>query len=228
MALPEVSIPLIIGAGLIDGINPCAFAVLIFMMGYLTKVVKDKKMIIITGVCYIISVYASYMLIGLGLLSVVQLPSISSTVYLVAAFIAIITGVINVKDFFYYGQGITLRIPKSQKNRISEWVHKGSVPAAIVLGLFVSLFELPCTGSVYFVILALLSQSGTYLTAVNYLLLYNLMFVLPLIIMFTAIVLGYNHKKADKLKEEYKDWMKLMSGLLLIGLGIWMLLGIYG
>jgi len=227
MALPEISIPLVLGAGLIDGINPCAFTVLIFMMGYLTRVIKTKSRVFITGVCYITSVYASYLLIGLGLLSVVQLPSISSTIYLVAGFVAIITGVLNVKDFFYYGQGITLRIPKSQKGRIKDWVEKGTIPAVIVLGLFVSLFELPCTGSVYFVILALLAQSSTYATAFSYLVLYNLMFILPLIIVFIALLFGYSNKKAEELKDNYKDWMKLASGLLLIGLGIWMLLGVY-
>jgi len=227
MAIPDISIPLVLGAGLIDGINPCAFAVLIFLISYLTRVAKEKKRIILTGIIYVASVYVTYLLIGLSLLSVIQLPNISSTIYLVAGFIAIITGALNIKDFFYYGQGLTLRIPTSQKSRIKAWVTKGSIPSAIVLGIMVSLFELPCTGSVYLVILALLAQSSTYLTAVSYLLIYNLMFVLPLIIMLSAITLGYNYKKAEEWKDENKDYMKLLSGLLLLLLGIWMLWSVY-
>jgi ABC-type nickel/cobalt efflux system permease component RcnA len=53
------------------------------------------------------------------------------------------------------------------------------------------------------------------------------MFILPLIIVFIALLFGYSNKKAEELKDNYKDWMKLASGLLLIGLGIWMLLGVY-
>lgn len=227
MSLPDISIPLVLSAGLIDGINPCAFAVLIFLMSYLTRVVKDKKRVILTGAAYITSVYLTYLLIGLSLLSVIQIPAISSTIYLVAGFIAIITGILNIKDFFYYGQGLTLRIPTSQKSRIKTWVMKGSIPSAIVLGIMVSLFELPCTGSVYLVILALLAESSTYLTAVSYLLIYNLMFVLPLIIMLSAITLGYSYKKAEEWKEEHKDYMKLLSGLLLVALGVWMLWSVY-
>jgi len=227
MALTEISLSLILGAGLIDGINPCAFAVLIFMMSYLTRVVKSKRRVVATGSAYVITVYLTYFFVGLGLLSVVQNPMISDTIYLIAGFIALITGILNIKDFFYYGQGFTLRMPKSQKGRVIRWARKGSVPSAIVLGFMVSLFELPCTGAVYFAILAMLSQGSTFITAINYLLLYNLMFVLPLIIMFGAILFGYSIKKAKEFKEEYKDYMKLLSGLLLLGLGVWMLYSVY-
>lgn len=227
MTSPELSLSLVLGAGLIDGINPCAFAVLIFMISYLTRIVKSKKRVLLTGVTYIITVYFTYLLVGIGLLSVVQNQVVSDIIYLIAGFVALITGFLNIKDFFYYGEGFSLRIPKSQKQRITHWARKGSVPAAFVLGLIVSLFELPCTGAVYFAILALLSKSSTLLTAINCLLLYNLMFVLPLIIMFIAILLGYSVSKAKEFKEEYKDWMKLISGLLLVGLGAWMLYSIY-
>jgi cytochrome c biogenesis protein CcdA len=225
--LPTLSLPLILGAGLIDGINPCAFAVLIFMMGYLTRVSKGRVKLFFMGLTYIFTVYITYLLVGLGLLGVVQAPIISSTIYLIAAFIAIITGLLNIKDYFYYGEGLSLRIPKSQSERINAWVSKASIPAAIAVGFMVSLFELPCTGSVYLVILALLSQSETYFTALTYLFLYNLMFVLPLIVMFVAIMSGYSVKRAKEWKEEHKNVMKLISGLLLISLGVWMLWGIY-
>lgn len=228
MSVSGISLPVILGAGLIDGVNPCAFAVLIFMASYLTRVVKSKKKVVATGIIYILTVYATYFLAGLGLLSVAQNPVISDSIYLIAGFVALITGVLNIKDFFHYGAGFTLRIPKSQKGRISKWAKKGTIPATIILGFLVSLFELPCTGAVYFAILAMLGQSSTYLTAVNCLLLYNLMFVLPLIILFAAIILGYSITKAKEWKEETKDYMKLLSGVLLIGLGAWMLWGVYG
>ncbi|MBD3312702.1 hypothetical protein GF352_04590 [archaeon] len=223
----SIPLSLVLGAGLIDGINPCAFAVLIFMTSYLTRAVKSKRKVLLTGIIYILTVYVTYLLVGIGLLSVVQQPVISNTIYLIAGFVALITGVLNIKDFFHYGAGFTLRIPVSQKGRISRWARKGTIPATIILGFMVSLFELPCTGAVYFAILAMLGQSGAFMTAINYLLLYNLMFVLPLIILLAAIVLGYSVSKAEELKEGTKDYMKLLSGLLLIGLGAWMLCSVY-
>jgi len=227
MAYPDLSWPLILGAGLIDGVNPCAFAVLIFMVSYLTRVVGSKGKIAVTGIAYISSVYITYLIIGLGLLNVVRIPVISNTIYLVAGFIALITGILNIKDFFWYGAGFSLKIPSSQKERISKWVKKGTIPAAIILGLMVSMFELPCTGAVYFAILSMLGQSSTFTAAINYLLLYNLMFVLPLIIMFGAILGGYSITKAKTFKEDHKDVMRLLSGLLLVGLGVWMLFSTY-
>lgn len=226
MDLPSLSIPLIISAGIIDGINPCAFAVLIFMTSYLTKVIKIKSRIALTGFIYILSVYLTYFFIGLGLLTVASIPELTRIIYITAAVIAIVTGIINVKDYFYYGKGFSLKIPESQKKRINKLINKASIPASLLLGIIVSTVELPCTGSVYLVILALLGSTETYVSAINYLLLYNLMFVLPLIIMLIIILKGYGSKKAMKWKEKNKDYMKLSIGILLIGLGVWMLASI--
>jgi cytochrome c biogenesis protein CcdA len=176
-----------------------------------------------SGLAYISSVYISYFLIGIGLLSIIQIPFITNYFYLIAGIIALIAGIINVKDFFYYGKGFSLRIPKKTKKYISEWTKKANIPAAIVLGFLVSLFEFPCTGEVYLVILALLAQQATHGLAIGYLLLYNLMFILPLLIILFSILFGFNVERVKSWKDKKKNYMKLATGLLLLILGAYMM-----
>ena len=221
--LGRISLPLVLITGLIDGINPCAFAVLIFLISYLLGISNDKKLMLKAGLAYIGSIYISYFLIGIGILSIIQLPFISSTFYLIAGIVALTAGAINVKEFFNYGKGITLSIPKRAKGIISKWGKKANVLGAIILGFLVSLFEFPCTGSVYIVILALLSKQATQLIAINYLLIYNLMFVLPLLIILFGILFGFKLERVRAWKDKRKNYMKLATGVLLLILGGYMI-----
>jgi len=221
----KITLPLIVGTGLLDGINPCAFAVLIFLLSFLLEIASDKKRMIKAGLAYIFSVYVTYFLAGLGLLTVIQVSGMSKYVIYAAATVAIVTGLINIKDYFWYGKGISLGIPASKKHIIEKWTKKANVPAAIVLGFLVSMFELPCTGGVYLAILAMLASSVTKLVAMFYLLIYNFMFVLPLIVILAALVLGMKAEHIESWRSAKKNIMRLVLGLLLLGLGIGLLLG---
>jgi cytochrome c biogenesis protein CcdA len=221
----ELTIPTIISAALIDSINPCAFAVMIFLITYLISI-GSKKRVLRIGIVYISTVFITYFLAGLGLFLAVQTANMSTIVYYVSAVIAIIAGLINVKDFFWYGKGITLRIPKSAKPAINKWTKKASVPAALVLGFLVSMFELPCTGGVYLAILGLLSSNLTKSQAILPLFLYNLVFVLPLFVILGLVYYGVSAKKLEKWRLKKRNYMKLISGLFMILLGVLMLSGV--
>ncbi len=218
----DVSTPLIITSGLIDGINPCAFAVLIFLLAYL-NIEKNRRKMIAVGFTYISMIYVTYFLAGLGLLGFIQISGLTSTLYKIAAVTAIIAGLINVKDYFWYGKGISLRIPESGGNTIKKWARKVTIPSAIVLGFLVAMFELPCTGGVYLAILSMMADNTTITNAIPYLLLYNLMFILPLIGIFLAVYSGINTIQVEKWRQGKQTWMRLAIGLLLIGLGVIML-----
>jgi len=221
----KITLPLVLGAGLIDGINPCAFAVLIFLITFLLGISSTKKRMVKAGSVYILAVYVTYFLAGLGLLTVVQVTGLSGIIVKVAAFFAIFAGIINVKDYFWYGKGFSLEIPKSKKGVIERWTRRANVPAAIVLGFLVSMFELPCTGGVYLAILAMLAGSVTKLTAMYYLLLYNLMFVLPLIVILVLVTKGMKAEHIENWRKAKRNWMRLLMGLVLLALGIGLLLG---
>jgi cytochrome c biogenesis protein CcdA len=221
----QVTLPVVIVSGLIDGINPCAFAVLIFMITFLIEISSTKKRMIKAGAVYIAAVYVTYFLAGLGLLSVIQISGVTGIVVKVAAVLAIIAGLINIKDYFWYGKGFSLQIPESRKGMIQKWVFKANIPAAIVLGFLVSMFELPCTGGIYLAILAMLADTVTKTTAIYYLLIYNLMFVLPLIVILLAVTFGMKAEHIENWRQSKKNWMKLVMGLLLILLGLALFFG---
>jgi len=223
----DISPLLIITSGLIDGINPCAFAVLIFLLAYLTNIVESKRRMLLVGSTYILMVYLTYFIAGMGLLSFIRISGLTSTLYKIAAVTAIIAGLINIKDYFWYGKGISLRIPESKEGIIKKWARRITVPSAIVLGFLVAVFELPCTGGVYLAILAMMADSTTILEAIPYLLLYNLMFILPLIGIFLAAYFGIGTMQIEKWRQRKQTWMRLAMGLLLIGLGIIMLYNIF-
>lgn len=219
----ELNIPIIVSAALIDSINPCAFAVLIFMLTYLLALGSRKKILII-GLGYIMMVFITYFLAGLGLFAAVETIGISVIFYRVAAVIAIVAGIINVKDFFFYGKGFSLEIPKSRKPMIKKYIRRASLPAALILGFLVSMFELPCTGGVYLAILSMLSNSMTRMAAIPYLFLYNFIFVVPLLVILILVAKGGSAEKMEKWRLRKRKYMKLIAGLFMILLGIIMLL----
>ena len=219
----KVTIPLILTAGLTDGINPCASSVLIFLVTYLLSIGSKKKILVI-GLSYILAVYVAYFTAGLGLLTIIQLSGLTRVIYKIAAVIALTVGFVNLKDFFWYGKGFSFKIPEVSKGMIEKYTKMATLPSAIILGFLVSIFELPCTGGVYLAILGMLADQATKLVAIPYLLLYNFMFVLPLIVILFVVYFGVSPEKAEKWRKSKRKWMKLISGLLMIGLGIWMLM----
>ncbi|HLD30803.1 MAG TPA: cytochrome c biogenesis protein CcdA [Patescibacteria group bacterium] len=220
----DLTIPAIIGGALIDSVNPCAFAVLIFLLSYLLAI-GSPKLILKVGLVYIATVFLVYFLAGLGILKVLTFFGIAPIIYTIAAVILIFVGLVNVKDFFWYGKGFTLAIPESKKPLIQKYIHKASIPAAIVLGFLVSAFELPCTGGIYLAVLSLLANSETQVWGVPYLLLYNFIFVLPLFIILGFVYFGFSANKMEGLREEKKKWLRLLLGLGALALGVLMLLG---
>ena len=226
----EVNLPLIIGASLIDGINPCAFGVLIFMLAYLSKTTKKAGKLLLNGTIYIAAVFITYLLAGLLLLNVIEkLGKASVIFYWVIAIIIFIAGLIEIKDFFWYGRGFSLTILPASAQRIKHYVkHVSDKPAAaFFMGVFVALVELPCTGAVYLAVLALMAKAGVTTQHVGYLVLYNFIFVLPLFIILILVYRGVSTSVFHDWKEKHKGLMRLLTGLLLIGLAVWMILSLY-
>ncbi|MDD4126630.1 MAG: cytochrome c biogenesis protein CcdA [Methanomicrobium sp.] len=215
----EITIPLVLAAGLIDGINPCAFAVLIFLLISLMSA-KSRKNILITGVIYTFAVYIFYILAGLGLMSFVQFTGISYIFAILAGIIAITAGIINIFDAILEKSPVSLSIPRSLKGIIGTISKKSSIPAAFLLGILVGIFELPCTGGIYLAIISLLSSEMTFYEGLPYLILYNCLFVLPLLLITIAVYLGLSPDIIDEYRINHRKLMKIIIGLILIFIGI--------
>lgn len=217
----KISLPLVIITGAIDGINPCAIGVMIFLAAFLMMVSSSRKRIFKVGGVYIISVYITYLLAGIGLLYILQsLSFIRDIVIWAFAAILVVGGIINIKDYFWYGKGVSLKIPESKKKKVQAWITKASVPSAIILGFLVSAWELPCTGGVYLGILALMSNTLTKMQAFWYLLVYNILFVMPLIVILFLFAYGMTEETLKSWLDKHKKTMKLAMGIIMIILAV--------
>lgn len=209
-----ISIPLIIGAGLLDGINPCAFAVLVILMIYLMSLGSRKKMIL-AGVVYSAAVFFFYFLSGVGLFAVIQTTGMVKGFSFVAALFAIIAGILMIKDAFYPGKGPSLAIPEGRKGTITKYVEKSSIPSAFVLGILVGMFELPCTGGIYLAILSMISLRMDVSAGLGYLLIYNLAFIFPLLIIIGLIAWGLPPERVNEFRIEQRKVIRIIIGCIM-------------
>lgn len=216
---------LVIGSAAIDSINPCAIGVLILMVSVVLGQGGSSKRLLKVGSAYIFAIFLTYLIAGLGLVYFFSAIPIVIAEYLSIAvgLLVIIAGILEIKDFFWYGKGFSLQIPTKFANKIHEWsTQNQSVWGVMLLGAFVAAVELPCTGAPYLAIITILRIDFN-LIALGLMILYNLIFVAPLIIILAMIVGGTKISDVSKWKEESKGTMRLFMGLLLVSLG-WILI----
>lgn len=226
----------VVVAGLIDGINPCAFAVIIFFVSWLTLIGRKGKTILAVGLTYTFAVFLAYFLIGVGALRFIQalivFPSISVIIYSLTALFALVLGFFSLYDYFKARKGkwkeIKLQLPKLLKKKIHETTHqfmrsdaklKSHLAAAFLVGFAVSLFEFPCTGQIYLPTLVFVSQiPGLKTNALSYLILYNLMFILPLGIILGFTYWGTQAPRFVQILEKNTGLVKILTALFFFGL----------
>ena len=228
----ELTLGIIIVAALVDSINPCVFGVLIFLIAFMTKLFKSANKMLLGGLLYSAVVYITYLLLGFGILKVALSTGIATTFYWIAALIAIVAGLLEIKDYFWYGKGFSLQIIPGGAKRIEYYTNKIAGmekrhPALLylmtaALGVLVVMVELPCTGAPYLAILGLLSK-GLFATAVPLLLLYNFVFVLPLFIIIGIAYFGTASDRLESWRKEHRGLMRLCIGLFLLALGLYMI-----
>lgn len=219
-------IPILIGAAIIDSINPCAFGVLIFLLAYLIKTVKTRSKILLHGMTYILAVFLTYLIAGLLLMPIIgNLGSFSVAFYAIIGTLVILVGILELKDYFWYGRGPSLTLLPGASHRIKMYVDKisANLTSAFFLGVFVALVELPCTGAVYLAILSLMALGGSNAATTGWLVLYNVIFVLPLIVILFAFYHGVSAERLEEWRKKHRATMRLVIGALLIILGSWML-----
>lgn len=214
----------VIATAAIDAINPCAIGVMILMVSAVLAAGKSVKRLILLGSIYIFAVFLAYLLAGFGLLYFLSAIPLFVTEYLSIAVgtLIIFAGVLEIKDFFWYGRWFSLSIPVYFSQKLQGKASNTTFFGVFLLGLFVSAVELPCTGAPYLAIITLLSQNFDF-SAFLLLVLYNFIFVLPLIIILGLVVSGMKLEHIKFWKHENRGRMRLFVGLLLVGLG-WLLI----
>jgi cytochrome c biogenesis protein CcdA len=161
-----------------------------------------------------------YLLSGAGLFSIVHLSGFSAGLSLLGATVAIVLGLINIIDVIKNKNDFLLGIPASKKEMIERYISRASLPAVFVLGVLVGIFELPCTGGIYLAILGLMSRSYTLMEGLPYLVLYNIVFVLPLVLILILVAYGISPERANAWRLLHRRKLRLIVGLAMIVIGV--------
>ncbi len=232
--LKSLTLVAVIGAGLSDGINPCAFTTIIFLISYLSIIGRKKRELLKTGIIYTAAVFVTYLALGLGLMTIVsRLVNIrlaSRIIYGATSAVTAAVAILCLRDYVLARAGrfreMTLRLSDETQKRIHTTIHTklrklGIVTAALVLGVLVAMFELPCTGQIYLPIIAALSNPHLRPVALPYLVLYNLMFIIPLIMVFVVAFYGASSQNIGTVFRRHLGAIKLvMSAVFLIITGV--------
>jgi len=211
---------LIVAAAFLDSINPCAFSVLFITLAFLFSLGHSRSQIIKTGLVYVLGIFLTYVLIGLGILKVLTIFNIPNSMAKIGAIIIILFGAINMINEFFPKFPIKLKLPDASHSKVGELITKATIPAAFILGLLVGMFEFPCTGGPYLLVLGLLHDDASFVTGFWYLVLYNFIFVLPLLI---AIFISTDKpilEKLDKIRRMETKKSRVWVSLVVIALGL--------
>ena len=227
----------IISAGLLDGINPCAFATIIFFLSYLAVAGRNSRQILQVGIAFIFGVFIAYFLLGLGLMQIAvkiqQYQWISRSVNYLMAALAIVIMIICIKDGILCLRGrladTSLQLPAFLKKRINSVIRKGArhsrfVIAAFVVGLIISALELACTGQVYLPTIMFAIQSGQS-NAIAYLAIFNIAFVVPLIIIFLLAFFGMKSDALIRFQAKHSAAVKFATAILFFALAAFLIFG---
>lgn len=213
-------LPLVVVSALIDSINPCAFSVLFLTIAFLLSVESLRNKVFKVGGAYILGIAVVYFLIGLGLLHALHLFDTPHFMAKVGAVLVVVLGVVHLIKEFFPQFPLKIRIPTLAHRRIAVLIEKGSIPAAFVLGVLVGLCEFPCTGGPYLMILGLLHDMSTYLKGVAYLVLYNSIFILPLVIILLLASDKSVLEKVQKWQQKERRATRILIGFVMVALGV--------
>ncbi|QSA98449.1 glutaredoxin [Methylococcus sp. EFPC2] len=230
LSVEHVGLPLFtLAMGLLDGFNPCSMWVLLLMISLLAPMGRRGRMLAIAGTFVAVEgiAYFVFMAAWLNLFLFIGLSRLSE---LAIAAIALFAGAVNLKDFFAYGRGISLSIPDSAKPGIYARMRRilqaeslvGAVVGAVVLAVLVQIVEFLCTSGFPALFTRILTLHGLNTwTYYGYLLLYNAAYMLDDVII---LGIGVYTLSQHRLQEREGRWLKFISGLVMVGLGIYLVL----
>jgi len=224
----EISLPFIIGGALIDSISPFLIGVMVLLLTVLSRS-NNRKIMLKHGLLYVLGVYIMYLVGGIMLLQFFLITkgivALSNFLYILIGFLTIFFSLLQIKDYFWYGRWYSLsispRFALTTENIIKNiTAHTFS---SFHLGAIVTLMELISTGAPYLAVVTLLSYTGDHYLNLVYLLLYNLIFVLPLIVILHLAYKGKSLKKIEKWRAKNRALARLIMGIFLIGMGVFII-----
>ncbi len=213
-------LPLVLVSAVVNSIHPCAFSILLVTIAFLFSIGQLRANILKIGGMYVFGIFLAYILIGVGVLQAFHLFDVPYFMAKVGAAVLIALGSINLINVFFPNFPIKLGVPQIAHRKMGELMEKSSLAAAFLLGSLVGICAFPCSGGPYVMVLGLLHDKVTYWQGLGYLILYNFIFVLPLIVL---LFIASDKNLLDRVQEwqnREKGNMKFWSGIVMVILGI--------
>lgn len=226
--LPQITLPAIVMAGLVDGINPCAFTVLLLFITAMLATLQAgsqnvnavRLRLLGMGSIYIVAIFLTYLALGVGLLTSLDFFTRQHAPARLGALVAILFGLWMLKDFFLPDVGWRLQAPGTVGRIARQSARKATIPALITGGFLIGLCTVPCSGAVYLAVLSLLALQPTALLGYSYLVLYNVVFVLPLVIILLAASTRPTLNRLAHWNLHHKEWVRLFLGGGVVAMGL--------
>lgn len=226
--LPKITLPTVVIAGAVDGINPCAFTVLLLFITALLASLKageqnvnaTRARLVGMGSIYIGAVFLTYLALGVGLLKVADFFTRQHLPARIGALVAILIGLWMVKDYFLPDWGMRLQAPGRVGEFARKAARKATVPALVTGGFLIGLCTVPCSGAVYLGVLSLLALQPTAWLGYSYLLLYNVVFILPLVIILVLAAAKPTLGRLAHWNLHHKEWVRLALGSGVVAMGL--------
>jgi cytochrome c biogenesis protein CcdA len=243
----------IIGLGLVDGINPCAFTVIVFFMSFLVLQGYKRRELALVGLSFVSAIFVTYLLIGLGLFSFVYRIEafwlIRKIFNIAIGIFSILLGIFSVYDFLKFKmtnktEGLLLQLPQAVKNRMHYIIglhyrktkQTGSeestprkhifrlIVSAFITGFLISIIEAVCTGQTYLpTVVFIFKATNLKLEALTYLLLYNIMFIVPLLVIFVFTLAGTASEQFSAFLKKNLSLIKLVLAVVFFAMGIFLI-----
>lgn len=197
-AFGGVTVPVVLGAGFADGLNPCSFALLVLFASYTLTLVNSvtadgsptdaaRRRLLGAGSLYVGAVWVTYFVIGLGLLSFLGWLGQDHLVTRIAAILAILMALWMLKDVFLPGVGPAMAAPRGTSERMHRAIERGGLGGMLIAGVLVGICTVPCSGAIYLDIVAVIDASGGGPTGLALLALYNIAYIAPLVLLLGAV-----------------------------------------
>jgi cytochrome c biogenesis protein CcdA len=226
--LPHITLPAVILAGAVDGINPCAFTVLLLFITAMTSTLQVgeqnpralRARLLGMGGIYIAAVFLTYLGLGVGLLKSLDFFTRQHAPARFGALVAILLGLWMLKDYFLPEAGRRLQAPGQVGMLARRMAQKAMLPALVTGGFLIGLCTVPCSGAVYLGVLSLLALQPTALLGYSHLVLYNVVFILPLAGILAAASARPTLNRLAHWNLHHKEWVRLVLGGGVVAMGL--------
>lgn len=211
-----LTLTVLIFAALIDAINPCTIAVMIMLLGVIL-LTKGKDHTLMAGLAFIITIFVMYLLMGLGLKYALDLSGSANLFFMVVTVIALVLSIMEINAYFRYQPGFgAVEMPMFLRPYLKTAMKKAtSLPGVVAVAILCSIFLLPCSSGPYLIVLGMLKESLS-MQALMYLIIYNIVFVLPMFLIVVGIYKGLTTvEDMTELKNKYIKEVHLISGIIL-------------